>query len=339
MELAARTGADSVCADPHGASHGLHGRRALSFREACGRDGLTASRTLQREGFTALPFSFAGVLAPAVLARPFRASYVTFTQVAFVLPRSSEPIFNVPAVVTALIVVLLVIHGLREWVLTPEADNDLLWLFAFVPVRYESSVIGTDVFPGGVAADVWTFVSYAFLHGSWTHLGLNTVWLLAFGTPVARRFGAGRFLLFFAVTAAGGALAHLLVNTGQRVPMIGASASISGFMAAAIRFAFQRGGPLRILGNTQDEAYRVPALPLTAVLRDPRVLIFLAVWFGLNLLFGLGSIGLDGGEQAIAWQAHIGGFLAGLIGFAAFDPVKASPPIDPGVSSDNPTIH
>ncbi|MBV8836680.1 MAG: rhomboid family intramembrane serine protease, partial [Alphaproteobacteria bacterium] len=180
----------------------------------------------------------------------------------------SEPIFNVPAVVSGLLAILFAIHAVREWALTPELDNELLWLFAFVPSRYDAT-IGLGAFPGGVAADAWTFITYAFLHGSWTHLGLNAVWLLAFGTPVARRFGAMRFLAFFAVTAAAGALAHLVAYSGERVPMIGASASISGFMAAAIRFAFQRGGPLRF-GRDQDDAYRVPALPLLAVLRDGR---------------------------------------------------------------------
>ena len=251
----------------------------------------------------------------------------------------SEPIFNVPGIVTATIAVLAVIHGVREYLLSAETDNELLWLFAFVPVRYQASVFGQGTFPGGVAADAWTFVTYAFLHGSWSHLILNSVWLLAFGTPVARRFGTLRFMAFFAVTAAGGAVAHLLVYGGMRVPMIGASAAISGFMAAAIRFAFQRGGPLRLLGNSQDAAYRVPALPLIAVLRDPRVLIFLVVWFGLNLLFGLGSFGLDGGDQAIAWQAHIGGFVAGLVAFAVFDPVKAAPYGGTGGPDQKATIH
>jgi len=240
------------------------------------------------------------------------------------LRQPSEPIFNVPAVVSATLAILFAIHALREWVITPEFDNELLWLFAFVPSRYESSMVGLGAYPGGVAADVWTFITYAFLHGSWMHLGLNAVWLLAFGTPVARRFGGARFLAFFAVTAAGGALAHLIVYSGERVPMIGASAAISGFMAAAMRFAFQRGGPLRFIGRADDQAYRVPALPLAAVLRDPRVIIFLAVWFALNLLFGLlGSAALDGSDQPIAWQAHIGGFLAGLLAFPLFDPVSA----------------
>ena len=70
------------------------------------------------------------------------------------------------------------------------------------------------------------------------------------------------------------------------------------------------------------DAYRVPALPLTAVLRDPRVLIFLVVWFGLNLLFGLGSLPHRRQRTAVAWQAHIGGFLAGLLLFSLFDPQR-----------------
>jgi len=103
-----------------------------------------------------------------------------------------------------------------------------------------------------------------------------------------------------------------------------------------MRFAFQRSGPLGLLGR-DDDAYRVPALPLSAVLRDPRVLAFLGVWFALNLSFGIGSLSLDGGEQAIAWQAHIGGFLAGLLAFAVFDPIKA-PPVG-AREPDQPTIH
>jgi membrane associated rhomboid family serine protease len=255
------------------------------------------------------------------------------------LRTSSEPIFNVPGIMTGLIAALVLVHGLREWVLSPATGDYLLRLFAFWPIRYESSLLGRGVLPGGIAADLWTFVSYAFLHGGWDHLILNAVWLLAFGTPVARRFGTLRFLAFFAITAAGGALAHLAVHAGMPVPMIGASAAVSGFMAAAMRFAFQRGGPLRLIGGDPNEGYRVPALPLTAVLRDPRVLMFLAVWFGLNLLFGVMSIGLDGTDQAIAWQAHIGGFMAGLLGFALFDPVKAARYGDTGGPDQKATIH
>lgn len=236
----------------------------------------------------------------------------------------SEPIFNVPTVVAATIAVLVCVHLLRVWVLTDEQDVVLLLLFSFIPARYDATLLTHGAVPGGFGAEIWTFVTYAFIHGDAVHLGLNSVWLLAFGTPVARRFGTMRYIAFFAVTAAAGAAAHLATHTNAMIPMVGASASISGFMAAAIRFAFQRGGPLRLMGASQDDAYRIPALPLVAVLRDGRVLIFLAVWFGLNLIFGIGSIGITGGEQAIAWQAHVGGFLAGLLGFALFDPVKGA---------------
>jgi membrane associated rhomboid family serine protease len=99
-------------------------------------------------------------------------------------------------------------------------------------------------------------------------------------------------------------------------------------MAAAIRFAFQRGGPLGMWRTDSDAAYRVPALPLSGVLRDPRVLLFLAVWFGINIIFGVGSFPSLTGGESVAWQAHIGGFLAGLLLFSLFDPKPDFPQYD-----------
>jgi membrane associated rhomboid family serine protease len=231
-----------------------------------------------------------------------------------------EPLFNVPTVIVALLAVLTLVHGVREWLLTEDQDLQFLYTFAFIPARYDASIVLGGVLPGGFGAEIWTFVTYALLHGSWTHLGVNGVWLLAFGSPVARRFGTARFLAFFVVTAAAGAGMHLLTNAGSQAPMIGASASISGAMAAAIRFVFQRGGPLGFMRGADEESYRVPALPLIGVLSDVRVLIFLAAWFGINLLFGLISVPFAGNNEVVAWQAHIGGFLAGLILFSWFDP-------------------
>jgi membrane associated rhomboid family serine protease len=164
-------------------------------------------------------------------------------------------------------------------------------------------------------------VTYALLHADLAHLGLNSIWLLPFGTALARRVGAGRFLLFMLVTAAAGAFAHLAVHFGEIYPMIGASAAISGTMAAAMRFAFQPGGPLSGWNLHDDAAYRVPAASLLGTFRDPRILAFILVWFGINALFGLGGFPLDNG-RAVAWEAHIGGFVVGLLSFSAFDPVR-----------------
>jgi membrane associated rhomboid family serine protease len=239
-----------------------------------------------------------------------------------------EPIFNIPPVIVAVAALLIIVHVVQTWLLTDEQRDLFFYLFAFIPARYESTPLPDGLMPGGFAADIWTFVTYSFIHGGWAHLGINLVWLLPFGTAVARRFGTARFLAFYAVTAAGGALAHLIVHGDDNTIVIGASAAISGTMAAAMRFAFQRGGPLGLLRGEDDEAYRVPAIPLTGLLRDARVLIFLVVWFGLNILFGFGSLSISGGDQPVAWQAHIGGFLAGLLLFSWFDPAPETPQFD-----------
>src|SRR5215510_16556480 len=155
----------------------------------------------------------------------------------------SEPMLNVPPVVTALLAAFVVIHAVRAFVLSPQADIEFLLLFSFIPARYDAVWLGQEV-PGGLGGLVWTFVTYALIHANVLHLGVNAVWFLAFGSAVARRFGSARFVLFFAVTAAAGAAAHLVTHWQEDVVMVGASASISGYMAAAIRFAFQGGGPL-----------------------------------------------------------------------------------------------
>jgi membrane associated rhomboid family serine protease len=92
-------------------------------------------------------------------------------------------------------------------------------------------------------------------------------------------------------------------------------------MAAAIRFAFVQGSFLSFNRGDADAAARVPALSLMRALRNPRVLGFLAVWFGVNIIFGIGSIAIGADGASVAWQAHIGGFFAGLVLFSLFDPV------------------
>jgi membrane associated rhomboid family serine protease len=92
-------------------------------------------------------------------------------------------------------------------------------------------------------------------------------------------------------------------------------------MAAAIRFAFVKGSFLSFSRGDADAAARVPALSLLHALRDPRVLGFLGVWFGVNIIFGVGSIAIGNDGASVAWQAHIGGFFAGLLLFSLFDPI------------------
>ena len=246
--------------------------------------------------------------------------------------RQREPILTLPGALTAYVLLLAVIH-LRV-LLPPELENWTIDVFGFIPKRYDSTLLAVP-FPGGAGAKLWTFVSYSLLHANLSHIGFNVLWLLPFGSALARRFGAVRFFVFMAVTAAAGALAHLVTHEHAVAPMIGASASVSGTMAAAIRFAFVRGSFLSFSRGDCDAAAQVPALSLMRALRDTRVLGFLGVWFGVNIIFGVGSIAIGADGASVAWQAHIGGFLAGLLLFSLFDPVPRAAPHAADASSDD----
>jgi membrane associated rhomboid family serine protease len=252
------------------------------------------------------------------------------------LPQAAprEPMLTLPAALTAYILLLAVIH-LRV-LLPPDLEYWTIEVFGFIPKRYDSTLLEIP-FPGGAGARVWTFVTYSLLHANLSHIGFNVLWLLPFGSALARRFGAVRFFAFMAVTAVAGALAHLITHEHAVAPMIGASASVSGTMAAAMRFAFVRGSFLSFNRGDADVAARVPALSLMHALRNTRVLGFLAVWFGVNIIFGVGSIAIGADGASVAWQAHIGGFFAGLVLFSLFDPIpRAAPDTADASSSDTP---
>jgi membrane associated rhomboid family serine protease len=225
---------------------------------------------------------------------------------------------NAPTVVLTWIVVLIAIQAVRGF-LTQRQDLNLLLTFAFIPARFAPPPgLPPGIFPGGRLGDVWTFVTHLFLHGDWMHLAVNGFWMLAFGSPLARRFGAVRFVLLSLLAGTAGAALHLHLYWGELVPMIGASAAISGQMAATVRFLFA--GPGGLAAAAHRDPRSVPAQPLRRVLADPRALTFLLVWVGMNVVFGATDLGLAGENVRIAWQAHLGGFAAGLVLFGLLDP-------------------
>jgi membrane associated rhomboid family serine protease len=258
-----------------------------------------------------------------------------------------QPVFNLPGVILALLASFAAVQLARDFV-SPETDAWLITTFGFIPARFSRHFA-----PGGLANSIaqqlasgvpeatirwflgegnwpwWSPVTYVFLHGDWMHLGLNGLWLAAFGSAVARRFGPLRFLGLFLLSGIAGAAAFLVVRPFGLEPVVGASAAISGAVAAAMRFAFEPGAPLgpgRNISIANDGAYSVPALPLGRVFRDGRALTFLLVWFGCNILFGAFARPLGIGDAAVAWEAHIGGFLFGLFAFSFFDPAQVQTP-------------
>ena len=207
-----------------------------------------------------------------------------------------EPFLHAPAVVLGLIGVLVAIHLAVTFVPIP---LKALEPYAFVPARYAEGA--------GPLALVVPLFSHMFLHGSFTHLIINCLWLLAFGPVVARRCGAVAFLAFFLACGAAGALAHLALNWGSSDGMIGASGGISGLMAAGFRM-------LRWPGVRYGSR-------LVPLLSRP-ILLFSAVWLVINFLFGISGFGTGTSGQLIAWQAHMGGYLFGLVAIGGFDRLR-----------------
>nr|WP_306267446.1 rhomboid family intramembrane serine protease [Pararhizobium sp. IMCC3301] len=232
-------------------------------------------------------------------------------------PEGNTRAINAPNIIIALIALIIGIHaGLG--LLSEQAFFDLFVRFSFIPARYS-----TDLnLPGSPYSEWISPVSYALLHGDWVHVLTNSIWMLAFGSALAWRFGTARFLLFSVLCAIAGAGAHFLANPGSVAPTIGASAAISGHMAAVGRFAFSSGGPLtRSPLQRKPSDFMQPAEPISVLLRNRSALIFIGIWFAVNLLFGLTGAGFGGQDVRIAWEAHLGGFLAGLLLFPLLDPV------------------
>ena len=255
-----------------------------------------------------------------------------------------EPIFNVPAIVLAIIALLLGVQFYIDW-LGADAASEAIMAYGFVPGDVTERIYGNVLQPlidqglaspedtaQAVSAELadylrghpsfvpLTFVSYAFLHGGWAHVLMNSAWLLAFGSLVARRVGPVRFLVLFIASAIGGALMHWATHSGDVMPVIGASGSVSGIMAAAVRFAFQPGESLSGFSLHATGSYRAPALPLWQTFRDRRTLRFIVLWLGVNIATGLAGVPLGLTEGGIAWEAHLGGFLVGLVLFSWIDP-------------------
>ena len=143
----------------------------------------------------------------------------------------------------------------------------------------------------------WTILTYAFLHGSWTHVLLNSVWLVAFGSPVVRRAGSVRALILMVATAVAGAALHWVTNLSSVQPMIGASAVASGFMGAAVTFVFSPPRRPAPFGGASG-----PRPGPGSILTNRSAMIFIALWFVTNILFGLVAVpaGFKRGRRRLA---------------------------------------
>jgi membrane associated rhomboid family serine protease len=221
---------------------------------------------------------------------------------------SREPFLNAPPTVLWLIGLLLATHAMRVF-LAGTLPDDILVQYALTPARYAAALAGS-VPPGGVLGLLVTLISYMFLHGDFTHVGLNSLWLLVFGPIVARRLGTLKFLVFFLLCGVVAALVHLAVYWGSPMQVVGASGAVSGLMAAGMRILYGR-----LYGRTGA---------LAPIFSKP-IMGFSAVWIIANVVTGILRIGVSDDLTLIAWVAHLGGFFAGLLLIGPFSSREAGP--------------
>lgn len=216
--------------------------------------------------------------------------------------------FLLPAVVAVLCGLLVAIHLARGFVLNEDANLQFVVWFAFIPLR----LLAGDEVPGGILPLIWTPFTHAFLHAGWDHLLLNTAWLAIFATPVARRYGTAPTVAIFLLGAAIGAIAFAATTLPELQILIGASGGVAALTGAAVRFVFQ---PVLVAKHPQTARTILLGRKLASwgdMVRNPRSLYFSLIWIVLNAAVPLMPL-ITGDRLEIAWQAHLTGFLAGLV--------------------------
>jgi membrane associated rhomboid family serine protease len=152
-----------------------------------------------------------------------------------------------------------------------------------------------------LSLEVSTLVTSQFLHGSLIHIGGNMLFLWIFGNNVEDRFGRLRFLAFYLIGGIIAALAQVAIDPTSTIPTIGASGAIAATLGAYL-----------VLFPGARVTTAIFLVFFYQLIEVPAVVVLL-VWFGIQLLDGLGSLGLTGSSQAggVAFFAHIGGFVFG----------------------------
>ena len=200
---------------------------------------------------------------------------------------TGERAINLPPALLWLILINVAIQAVRSLLLDDSTDDALVLTFGLVPASYTAG--------GSLLSQLAAPLTYQFLHGGWLHLGINMVSLAAFGAPVERLLGVPRFVVFYLSAGIFAGFVQVLLYPGSADPVIGASGAVSGVFGAVLML-------MRYVGS-------LPSLYPVA-----------GIWIALNVFFGLFG-GMPGAAGAqVAWAAHVGGFVYGLIAIRFFAP-------------------
>ena len=217
--------------------------------------------------------------------------------------RDHNPRRTVP-VVNYVLIALNVVAFLWELSLGRNLEP-ALFTIAFIPARFW--------IPGNFAADVMTIVASMFLHGGFMHVGSNMLYLAIFGDNIEDRLGHVRYVVFYFLCGFLATYAHAIFSPSSRIPAIGASGAIAGVLGAYL-----------VLFPRARVTTLIPIVFIITVREIPAVLI-LGFWFILQLFSGVGSLGVPDAQDmgGVAYFAHIGGFVAGMVLIALLGGMRA----------------
>ncbi len=210
------------------------------------------------------------------------------------VPGRSPPVMTV-----TLILINAVVFVIELQLSSPEL-NRLIHLFGVVPARYTHPAWARIA--GFPMDDYWPFVTSMFLHGGWFHIIGNMWFLWLFGDNVEDQMGPIRFLGFYLLCGVVSNVCHTLINPGATVPAIGASGAIAGVMGAYF-----------VLSPLARIITLIPIFIFPFFVDIP-AFVFMIFWFWMQLFSGTATLIVS--PQAaggIAWWAHVGGFIAGLV--------------------------
>ncbi len=211
--------------------------------------------------------------------------------------RDMNPTVRRP-IITWLLIATNVAVFVYEFLLGPQGMQDLVQRFGMIPGVLTGGDLTVPRSAGGGLGALITPFSSMFLHGSWMHLIGNMWFLHVFGDNIEDALGQVRFVLFYLVCGFMAAAGQAAIDPSSMTPMVGASGAISGVLAGYV-----------LLYPRARVVTLVPIFIFIQFVELPAFL-FIFVWFGIQLFMGATSLGADSG---VAWFAHIGGFVAGLL--------------------------
>ena len=199
-----------------------------------------------------------------------------------------------PAFITIAMIAINVLAFFLEISRPTEAVQAFITAWGVVPREYTA---GVDL-PPVIPYPLWTtLLTSMFLHGGWGHLGGNMLFLWIFGDNLEHRIGHLRFTLFYLVCGVAAGLAHIVFNSQSNIPTVGASGAISGVLGGYL-LMFPRN---RVYVLTYGGVATVPAI------------FMLGLWILMQFINGVGEIARTPETGGVAYIAHIGGFVAGMV--------------------------